>query len=532
MGAPYGTRTDAPAYCPRMDQGRANLTSALGDFASLRRRLESSLPAEATSVDGHTFSYQAPVGSRVVPPGGFVALVDGNRRALGQVLNQVLSVREGPSTGATIAERGLGGGDGLALTANVRLRVIEGSGRILVGAGEPFVDAAIEASTAAEVAAFFADAGADAARLPIGEFALVQDPVTATLDASGFDRHTFLCGQSGSGKTYSLGVVLERLLLDTELRIIVIDPNSDFVHLDTPRRGADPELAARLAQLAPRIRVRRPSQELVEDRLRLRFDELDESGWGALLRLDPIADAEDYAALHDVVEGHEGLAAFVRLQEAAADHDSGGDARRLLRRVRNLGADRWDIWARGQAGSVLEELDEDDWRALVIDIGTLGDPPEKQLVAQAVLAHLWARRSTRRPVLIVIDEAHNVCPQLPDSALQALATDYAIRIAAEGRKFGLYLLISTQRPLKVHENVVSQCDNLILMRMNSTSDVASLTELFSFVPPALLDEATGFRQGQALVAGKVVPIPTFVRFGARVSVEGGSDVPTDWAQRG
>jgi DNA helicase HerA-like ATPase len=123
-----------------------------------------------------------------------------------------------------------------------------------------------------------------------------------------------------------------------------------------------------------------------------------------------------------------------------------------------------------------------------------------------------------------------VCPQLPEGPLQALATDYAIRIAAEGRKFGLYLLVSTQRPQKVHENVVSQCDNLLLMRMNSAADVGSLNDLFSFVPPTLLERATGFRQGEALVAGKLVPIPTFVRFGARVSEEGGSDVAADWAR--
>jgi DNA helicase HerA-like ATPase len=42
--------------------------------------------------------------------------------------------------------------------------------------------------------------------------------------------------------------------------------------------------------------------------------------------------------------------------------------------------------------------------------------------------------------LIVIDEAHNVCPAEPPDPLVALATDRAIRIAAEGRKFGLYLL--------------------------------------------------------------------------------------------
>ena len=70
------------------------------------------------------------------------------------------------------------------------------------------------------------------------------------------------------------------------------------------------------------------------------------------------------------------------------------------------------------------------------------------------------------------------------------------------------------------------------MRMNSVADVAHLTEVFSFVPPSLLARATGFRLGEALVAGKVVPTPTFVRFGARVSEEGGSDVPADWARSG
>jgi DNA helicase HerA-like ATPase len=513
-----------------MNSSAVGLGSALADFDSLRRRLESSLAAGATSVDGRTFTYQAPIGSQVVSPGGFVSLVAGDRRALGQVLELVLAVRQGPATGATIDDAGLGGADRLELTSQVRLRVIEGTGRILRGDGLPFVDAAIESAPAGEVEAFFSEANVDAARLPVGDLALVHDPVTANLDASGFDRHTFLCGQSGSGKTYSLGVVLERLLLDTDLRIIVIDPNSDFVHLDTPRPGADPTLAARLAGIAPSIRVRRPSADHTEDRLRLRFDELAEAAWGALLRLDPIKDADDYAALREVLDGHQGMAAMSRLEADAADEQTGGQARRLIRRVRNLGSDRWDIWAKGQPGSILEELDADDWRALIIDVGTLGSLEEKSLVAQAVLEHLWARRNERRPVLIVIDEAHNICPQLPDSALQAMATDYAVRIAAEGRKFGLYLLISTQRPQKVHENVVSQCDNLMLMRMNSVADVASLSGLFSFVPPALLEQATGFQQGQALVAGKVVPIPTLVRFGARVSVEGGSDVATDWAR--
>jgi DNA helicase HerA-like ATPase len=57
--------------------------------------------------------------------------------------------------------------------------------------------------------------------------------VPATLDAGGFDRHTFLCGQSGSGKTYSLGLALERLLVETDLRLVILDPNSDYVRSES-----------------------------------------------------------------------------------------------------------------------------------------------------------------------------------------------------------------------------------------------------------------------------------------------------------
>ena len=87
-------------------------------------------------------------------------------------------------------------------------------------------------------------------------------------------------------------------------------------------------------------------------------------------------------------------------------------------------------------------------------------------------------------MLIVIDEAHNVCPSDPPDALTALATEYAVRIAAEGRKFGVYLLVCTQRPQKVQENVISQCDNLVLMRMASEADLGYTGDLLGFAPRA------------------------------------------------
>jgi DNA helicase HerA-like ATPase len=170
-----------------------------------------------------------------------------------------------------------------------------------------------------------------------------------------------------------------------------------------------------------------------------------------------------------------------------------------------------------------------DIRCLVADLGSLDSQAERSLVAGTLLERLWSRRAEREPVAVVIDEAHNVCPAKPEDALTALATEDAIRIAGEGRKFGLYLIVVTQRPQKVHENVLSQCDNLVLMRMNSTADLGHVKELFSFVPPGLIDHAATFRQGEALVAGKIASHPALIRFGARITEEGGADV-AGWAE--
>ncbi len=88
---------------------------------------------------------------------------------------------------------------------------------------------------------------------------------------------------------------------------------------------------------------------------------------------------------------------------------------------------------------------------------------------------------------------------------------------------------STQRPQKIAENVLSQADNLVLMRLNSLADTAFTQAVFSFVPPSLIDRAVTFYQGEALIAGKISPQPALLRFGARITEEGGADVPATWA---
>jgi DNA helicase HerA-like ATPase len=197
-------------------------------------------------------------------------------------------------------------------------------------------------------------------------------------------------------------------------------------------------------------------------------------------------------------------------------------------RASNLGILEWDVWG-PDLPSLVEEIRSPTARCTVVDLGSLDTVQEQRIVAQAVLSTLWETRVDRRPCLVVIDEAHNICPADAPDPVTRLSVERAVQIAAEGRKYGLYMLTSTQRPNKVHQDVVSQCDNLVLMRMNSQGDLGDLARFFSFVPESLVRGATSFRMGQALIAGKILPQPAYVQMGERISQEGGADIPTTWA---
>ena len=251
-------------------------------------------------------------------PGGYVA-IGGDGGTLGQVHDVELTRHDG-------------------------VRVVAGDEAILDGGGDAFIDAAVAPARPERVAAWLERVRPARASLHFGELVLAPG-VPLELDAGGFDRHTFLCGQSGSGKTYALGGVLERLLAQTGLRLVILDPNSDHVRLGEVREGVDPEVAARYRAVTPGVGVRRAGGDGA-NRLRLRFARLSPRLQAALLRLDPIRDREEYSLMcwtcstrrrGPPVRGFEDL----RVRRARP----GAVARPL--RARNLGARRAGAsWAR------------------------------------------------------------------------------------------------------------------------------------------------------------------------------------------
>lgn len=513
-------------------------------FSALRESMRSrgALWEGAWSVDGTAFDFEVGV-SRPVPLGGYVHLETGDgRRYVGQVTNEDVVTRAGPEVDIDLSA--VAGGPFGTAKQRVELRVARGSGRLLaavtddgyvpVTPHDTFDSAGIEVATPEAVDDYLVATLGSATGLPSAAAVFGGDTPIPLVRAKGFNRHTFMCGQSGSGKTYGLGVLLERLLAATTLPLYILDPNSDYVGLgdllDRAEAGvADDDEYTAVSRhwdtLRERIAVVGGAEGIP---LRIRFGRLSTATQARVLGLDALRDAAEYDL-------------FRRLAEEAEDDATVGDlaaralaslddaARRLALRIRNLGVDRWELWAGRGEQAVLDALPPDP-RAVVFDLGRLDSSVERSVVAGAALEWLWANRYERRPRLVVIDEAHNVCPQDPADPTQAAATETVVKIAAEGRKYGLYLLLSTQQPKKIHANVLSQCDNLVLLRMNSSVDTARLAEIFSFVPPALLARSSRFALGESLLAGRIAPHPILVRGARRWTREGGADIPTTWAQ--
>ncbi|MCK7470252.1 MAG: ATP-binding protein [Desulfomicrobium escambiense] len=103
--------------------------------------------------------------------------------------------------------------------------------------------------------------------------------------------------------------------------------------------------------------------------------------------------------------------------------------------------------------------------------------PELQaMIVSRLLTDVFEARKRRliSPGMVVVEEAHNYIPERGTG--NAASTSIVRTIAAEGRKFGLGLMIISQRPARVDKNVISQCNTQIIMRVTNPNDLKALSK--------------------------------------------------------
>jgi len=101
------------------------------------------------------------------------------------------------------------------------------------------------------------------------------------------------------------------------------------------------------------------------------------------------------------------------------------------------------------------------------------------LVARLIFSvQQWTNQDERHPIALFCDEAHLYIPQNTRNSVEARGLHNFERIAKEGRKYGISLVVISQRPADVSKTVLSQCSNFVAMRLTNSDDQNVIRRLF------------------------------------------------------
>jgi hypothetical protein len=115
------------------------------------------------------------------------------------------------------------------------------------------------------------------------------------------------------------------------------------------------------------------------------------------------------------------------------------------------------------------------------------------------------------PVVLVLEEAQNYISQARHGEEESVSRAVYERIAREGRKFGLGLVVASQRPSELSKTVLSQCSSFIVHKLQNPEDLRYFKDIVPSVFGPLLDQLPALAPQTALVLGECVRVPALVR---------------------
>lgn len=361
--------------------------------------------------------------------------------------------------------------------------------------------------------------------------------VKVQLDPNGLRRHLAIIAQTGAGKSYLAGKLLESLV-GLGATVFVLDPNSDYVQIRKVAEDANiPYQSARKTSFAnqvdlyrvPGVEHYRFSDELVgpSKPFTVRFSDLD---------LDEIY---ELAGIHErSVRQREAVRkAIEKLQEANIDYTPKEVANRLSEIANDVDTDRDERDAARGASRYIESLSQYQiWGQVDFDLDAMlqaqrvtiadlagGGQRVVAYVADKALREIWRRAlagQLSHPVFVLLEEAHTLVP----GGRNTRASRIINTIASEGRKFRVFLMLVTQRPSKIDQEALSQCGSQIIMQVTNPQDQNSIANAAEALSKELMADLPGLNQGEAIVIGQLMRVPAMIAVSGRVSAEGGADI--------
>ena len=381
-------------------------------------------------------------------------------------------------------------------------------------------------------------------------------------------QHTAFLAQSGSGKSFFLGRFLEELLLATKSKIVIFDINGDFSDFNKGNKKSWEKDSIRKWFGEKTILKRDLSFVTFLDYWeKISFEKINKDNPSLVLFSSfPMPDMFKILGLSETntPEQIKQLSQELRalklekieyslndliehLTKKLLEEDDDSSTykildsllQRVIQRKKNLA-----IWAKEVNNTdVCTRVDyaSQAWRACIHDLTYIDNNEARMILVNVCLEKLWKTAITqwkkqrdkngepdeRKPLFIVLDEAHNFLSTSTDDPWRSAITDKVSRIVAEGRKYGLFLILSTQRPSKVPNSILIECENVCLLRLNSIVERNKARDIWG-ISRESIDQAAYFKApGDGLLFGRWVPSVYAMHAAPRRTMEGGGNLTDD-----
>ncbi|MEM3715621.1 MAG: ATP-binding protein [Candidatus Bathyarchaeia archaeon] len=356
---------------------------------------------------------------------------------------------------------------------------------------------------------------------------ITRSDVPIFLSLRGFRRHLAIIAQTGAGKSYLAGVLAEELLRKGAT-IVMLDPHADYVFLSKTVEGGRHELSDNIIVFRNPASTGRYSDADVGrvEPYEVCFSDLDLDEICLIARI-----SERYVNIRNSLEKaitnvrrrklvfspRDILEELQQADSWAADEKERAAARAAQKYIKRIIDMRVFTNVSTSIDRMLKPM-----QLSVIDLSGLEDEVS-DYIAYRILSEIYERVAGgvfKYPVFIFIEEAHRFIP--PEG--KTYSSTIIRKIAAEGRKFGVFLILITQRPSKIHSDALSQCNSQIIMRITNPEDQKAVSISSERMSRDLLEDLPGLNVGEAVIVGEVTKAPVMIKVKRRRTQEGGADV--------
>jgi DNA helicase HerA-like ATPase len=343
-------------------------------------------------------------------------------------------------------------------------------------------------------------------------------------------RHLAIMAMTGGGKTVAARRVL-REFINLGYPILIFDPHGDYLGL-WEKRNLFPNNTIRL--FFPHIVMTNENRRVVETLIAKMTEGLTEPQQELMSWLLANVDPEEGQPVLEYLQRLIQVVDKVRAKRESGDSTDilkvGAATARVVRRSLQIVEDRLRRMEQSNVRlrAILREYDFDALpdpegrpesivrpnQVSILYLGGYDHLTQSTIVSllmEALFEHRAQLADRIAPLLTVVEEAHNFVPSGREGTEDTPSLVTLRKVITEGRKFGVGLVLITQRPNRVDETILAQCNSFLVMRLVNPRDQSYVRSVMENLPESDARMLPGFGPGQGIISGQAVRFPLLVK---------------------